>query len=320
VAIVACIVALVLGFGAAGAVAQLEPAQQPDPGQPTVPTTTTNGTTPPTDGEQTITVPPTAPEQALEEQSEAAAPLNLEPKEQREQYDEACSGGSAVRFPTSGMRSARQGRVGEDGGSPVVVVVGLLAAVAAFGYLWRRFGGRGLGLRDKSALEVAGAVVALVAGLAGLGVQFVPGLGAREKPPPSASMEVRQVHARVPYESYARAVEGARGPRTRTEGRSLGNVAWIELRLTGYDGDDLALDWAEYNVDTGGALIPGTEGERPVAVGSDHETRFEPIWVGYPRSGRFQVQFRLLDEGGQVRAMTRTGPMRGTRFRYACRG
>ncbi|MDQ3739936.1 MAG: hypothetical protein M3389_03235, partial [Actinomycetota bacterium] len=128
----------------------------------------------------------------------------------------------------------------------------------------------------------------------------------------------RQVHARVPYREFVRAVDDARRPRGRRGAQELGNVAWLEVELDGYGGQDLVLDWAEYNIATGGALIPFTGESRRLEIESDHETRFEPVWVGYPRTGTFQVQFRLLDDGGRVRAMTRTGPMRGTRFRYDC--
>jgi hypothetical protein len=96
------------------------------------------------------------------------------------------------------------------------------------------------------------------------------------------------------------------------------NVVWLQVGLKGFKHKRLGLQWAEYNVDTAGALLPDTMDRRRLDVTHDTEIRFEPVWVGYPRSGRFQVQLRVLDKQGDVVGMARTGEMRGTQYRFAC--
>ena len=49
----------------------------------------------------------------------------------------------------------------------------------------------------------------------------------------------------------------------------------------------------------------------------DTQTSFIPIWVGYPKSERFEAQFRLI-ENDEIRQLTSTGPMKGSAYRYAC--
>ncbi|HEX2084970.1 MAG TPA: hypothetical protein VHF89_04755 [Solirubrobacteraceae bacterium] len=312
--------ALVLGIGCAVALAQVD-GTPPADGQST-PLGETTAETPSADdglgGETTDTgTVPVEPGAEVERQFEAPAPSSLTEEQQEREVARACD--RSLQLPVSDMRSSRQGTAAADDGSVLILLAGVALALLGFGYVVRRVRGP-LTPRDKSPLELLSMVVALLVGLAGLGIQFIPGLGVRDRPAPEATMDVRQVHARVQYASFVRAVDDARRPQTPYDRRELGNVVWVELRLEGYRGKDLVLDWAEYNIDSGGALLPDTEGRRRLDVEHDVEARFEPVWVSYPRRGRFQVQFRLLDEGGQVRAMARTGPMRGTEQRYACDG
>jgi hypothetical protein len=92
-----------------------------------------------------------------------------------------------------------------------------------------------------------------------------------------------------------------------TDRREIGNVVWIELDLWGYRDKRLGVQYGLYRPRAGGALVPGTA--REIALPperQDVETSFLPVWVGYPRQGPFQAQFRLI-EAGQVRRWRRPG-------------
>jgi hypothetical protein len=156
--------------------------------------------------------------------------------------------------------------------------------------------------------------------------------GVKDHPPPAVHMTVREVHARITHGAYADKMRGVRSAAPavsaaalgRANARSLdrleiGNVVWLELRLTGYRDTRVHLQWALFEPEAGGSLIPNTEhvGELPVDDNSDVHSEFLPIWVGSPRVPSFRVEFRLLD-GGQVRQIASTKEMRGVTYRYAC--
>jgi hypothetical protein len=322
-AVLAVAVALLFGSVAASVVAQ-EPLTTPTTSETTPPTETTP--TPTTDATGTPepigppVVPDATPEterrtrealrRTFESPSAAARP---EPAKTAEKL-ESCKAGR--RLPTSGMQRLRPGRVTSDQRrSRLALAIGALGFVAALaGVLWlaRR---RRASSERKGPLDVVAAVVAIAGGIAALAAQFIPGVGVREQPPPEIAMTVTQVHARVQRASYAAAVN-AEAPRG-LDRQEIGNVVWLRIDLRGFDDDALELEWAEYNVNSGGALLPDTEDRRRLHVTEPAETRFEPVWVGYPRSGRFQVQFRVVDRG-KVLGMARTGPMQGTQYRYGC--
>ena len=167
----------------------------------------------------------------------------------------------------------------------------------------------------KGMLETAAMVVAICGGVAALAAQFIPGVGVHTRPVPEADMAVRKVDARITRQAYAHAVHARTRPR-KIDRNELGNVVWVELRLRGYEGRPMSLDYGPY-VDH--ALV----GEPKHWIGipapeTDDETTIIPIWIPYPSDQKvFQAQFRLLDSRG-VRAIAGTGDMRGPRYRYAC--
>lgn len=168
-----------------------------------------------------------------------------------------------------------------------------------------------------SLLEVVATIVAICAGVAGLAAQFVPGVGVDDAPAPSATMDVRTVNARITREEFAQRI-GTPVPGASIDRREVGNVIWLHLKLKGYRGRRLDLQWGSYESKGGGALIAATTHKTrlEVSADSDEQSRFQPVWVGYPGLA-FKVQFRLLDRG-EVREIAGTGPMNGTRPRYAC--
>jgi hypothetical protein len=327
--------ALLLGVLAATALAQSTPGaglgqtgtDPPATGSPSDSTSTPDvaGSTSQTD--QTAesvppvtAVPPTpeaerATRPAAQRQFQSSSTRTLSEETKSEEKRRSCAGGR--RLPSSGMLNLRRATIaGERTRSGTVLWLGAGAVVAALALLWWRFRDRMRGTGRKGVLDLLGATVAICTGVAALAAQFVPGVGVRDTPPPELTMTVSQVHARVQHGSYASAVRES-VPRA-LDRLEIGNVVWLQLDLKGFKDERLLLQWAEYNLDTGGALLPDTEGRRALAIEHDNETRFEPVWVGYPRSGRFQVQLRVLRDG-QVQGMARTGEMRGTQYRYGCR-
>jgi hypothetical protein len=130
-------------------------------------------------------------------------------------------------------------------------------------------------------------------------------------------MTVREVHARITRGEYAERT-GARVELRRQDRREVGNVVWLELELKGYTDRQPVLQYGLYDPVIGGALLPGTEKQLELTLEDrDVQSLFVPIWIGYPKSQRFEAQFRLL-EGQRVRQMTSTGKLPGTDFRYAC--
>lgn len=127
-------------------------------------------------------------------------------------------------------------------------------------------------------------------------------------------MAVREVHARITRGEYA-SKTGALIALSETDKREVGDVIWLELDLRGYG--ELQPQYGLYDPDLGGALLPGTAKQLPLRDDADAQRSYVPIWVGYPKSQRFQAQFRLL-EHGRVRQMASTPKMRASRYRYAC--
>ena len=203
----------------------------------------------------------------------------------------------------------------------VAIAVAIAAAIgAAFAaYLRRRRARRGGRQRAKrGVLETAAIIVAMVAGVAGLVAEFVPGASVREPLSREASMVVRQVHPRIRHDDYARKVDKPRREEA-ADRREVGTVVWIEVRLTGFGGDELMIQRGLYDFDAGLSLLPGTD--RAVSVppsGGELRSAFVPIWIGYPKSERFVAHFRLIDKKQKVLEMTSTGRMKGSNYRYAC--
>lgn len=204
-------------------------------------------------------------------------------------------------------------------------VLGAVALlITSVGFLIRT--GRLKTFARSGPLETTSIVVGITAAVVGLAVTFVPGVGVDEHPPPEAAMSVREVHPRITHGAYVDAIAAAqrrhRSPTAKLDGfdrREIGNVVWLEFRLTGYRRRQLALQWVEVDRSADKkALIPGTSKSTPLPTGdSDQQTVFLPVWVGYPNRQRFEVQFRLLD-GDQVRQLAKTGPMRAAAYRYVC--
>jgi hypothetical protein len=197
-----------------------------------------------------------------------------------------------------------------------VFVLATLVVGAAFAKRWWR-APRGQ-IAPRGALDNVSAVVAIVAAVATLAVQLVPGVAAHEHPSPQAGMQVRDVDPRITRGDYASALHIPQAP-VPLDRREIGNVVWVQLHLEHYGGQDVNLQWGSYDLDNGEALIPGSANHLSIKVNHDSDdlSVFQPIWVGYPRNARFQVRFRLLDRGG-LRELASTGPMKGALYRYAC--
>ncbi len=241
---------------------------------------------------------------------------------------EAKASCTSKRPPPSHLLAIGSSVVSKDGGgswtSAAIVIALAAAALAALGFGVRRGHAavKGQPSAPRSMLERVATIVAIGAGVAGLAVQFVPGVGAHVDPPPEATMQVRAVNARITRGEYAGTIAD-KGQRqlSSLDRREVGNVVWLEMRLQGFHRDrHLALQWGSYALDLGRALVPGTAKETHIDLNTDSDIQkiFVPVWVGYPPDKRrFEVQFRLLD-GRQVRDLARTGPMKGPKYRYAC--
>jgi hypothetical protein len=202
-----------------------------------------------------------------------------------------------------------------------LLIAAACAAFVAGAYALRRY--RALRARRESSppslLEVVATLVAICAGVAGLVAQFVPGFGSHEAPPRNAEMAVRSISTLITQGEFINRA-GGQLPRSSLDRREIGNVIWLQLHLSGYRGEDLILQWGSYEGDGNRSLVAATTYQVPIGVsgGSDEQTLFEPVWVGYPKLQRFRVQFRLLTEHGEVQELASTVPMRGGLARYVC--
>jgi len=219
--------------------------------------------------------------------------------------------------PTSSMLGY-PGAVAASEGDPIsrLLLIFALGAllVAGVAYLIRRKGTA----TERGPLESVSTILGILGAVAGLAVQFVPGIGVHEKPLPAVSMKVRDITPRIRHAEYARKTNSKRRLRG-VDGREVGNVIWLEIHLEGYQDKELMLQYASFDPEANHALLPGTAIKAPLPHGDvDAETQFVPIWVGYPLSEKFEAAFRLL-EGGRVQALAQTSEMRSSKYRYACR-
>jgi hypothetical protein len=201
---------------------------------------------------------------------------------------------------------------------PLVVLAIVGGALAFTGYLVRR---RGHAKTDgRSTLEVAGSAVAILGTVGALAASYF-GAGVKDHPPPSVSLTVREVHARITHGAYEdKVVPAGRRTLSAVDRLEIGNVVWVELHTVGYKGDDaLRLQWAMFHAGPGEPFIRYTTKSEAIDLDEDaaDQTQFLPIWVGTPRVRRFRAEFRVLD-AGRVRQIASTGPMRGIGYRYAC--
>ena len=196
----------------------------------------------------------------------------------------------------------------------LIVIAGGLLVFAAITFLVKR---RGWKEASMGPLSATSAVLGIVGVITGLAVQFIPGIGVHDPPPPEATMEVDQIHTRITRAEYATKTSST-VRLSREDRREVGNVIWVEVDLKGYEDKQPSLQYALYDSDAAGALLPGTAKRVPLTPqGKDVETLFVPIWVGYPKSRLFQAQFRLLEDE-RVQQMASTGKMRGSVYRYSC--
>jgi hypothetical protein len=225
------------------------------------------------------------------------------------------------RCPTSGMLAVGGSVGGEPGSSPtglaLVIGGGALALFMTAFAVRRRGARRGEGPAPaKSPLEIGSLVVAICGGVTALLSTFTPGLISHDRPPPQATMVVRDVNSRITLGEYANALKAT--PPPARQRRALGNVVWLKLRLEGYAGRTLALQWGTYEDGDGAALLPGTAHQTDLKIDGDTDVQdvVQPIWVRYPKADRFRVLFRLLDDA-RVQEMTRS-PAMVAEERYAC--
>jgi hypothetical protein len=220
--------------------------------------------------------------------------------------------------PTSKMLGLPGSVQRSEGGSLgwlALVIAGGALVVAGLAYWVRRRRGPSA---SRGSLESVATVVGILGGIAGLAVQFVPGVGVHETPGPAVKMTVRDVNARIPRLEYAKKVNSKKLPKGEDR-LEVGNVIWLEIRLEGYRDKKPSLQYGLYDPAAGNALLPGTAVVTGIPHGdADVETQFVPIWVGYPLSPKFQAAFRLLD-GDRVQAVAETDNMPTSKYRYRCR-
>jgi hypothetical protein len=213
------------------------------------------------------------------------------------------------------------GLVAGDEGSPwgrvALFVAACFALIGLVAFVVRRAADRSHDAPPavRGRLETISLVVAIAGGLIAIADRFIT-----PPPPAEAAIAVRDVLPRVTRDEYARRTEVDVREIAKLDRREVGNVVLLEIRLTGYRGRRLGLQYATYSLDrdVAGSLLPGTDVKVGLRVaGEDTQTSFVPIWVGYPKSKRFEAQFRLI-ENDEIRQLTSTGPMKGSTYRYAC--
>ena len=206
------------------------------------------------------------------------------------------------------------GSAAADRGGPwgtLALIIGVAALAVAGGASMLRRGS------DTKLLEQVGVLVGILGVIGRLAVQFVPGAAAGADRPRAAAMAVRDVQAGVTRGEFARKTNATRRF-AREDAAEIGNVVWLEVHLESYAEREPWLQHGSYDLDAGGALLPGTAKEVELRTrGADVETLFVPIWVGRPKSRRFEVGFRLIEEN-LVQGLAATQKMKGLRYRYAC--
>jgi hypothetical protein len=310
------------------------PPGVPDPGatdQAQNPPTTTTETGTTSNGMPTTTVVP-VPHPPAPVSGAAVGNAAVQPVESKRA--EAKASCAAAPPPTSGLLAVGSAVPGRGHRSLVwliVVVTVAAAAVAAAAYIRRRRLSAPGATSRTTTLEVVASLVAITGTLAGIAATYVRGAGVKDHPPPTATLVVRDVQARVTHGAYHDAINhsnAGESPSRATLGRAsdsaldrleIGNVAWLQLDVTGYRGTTMVLRWGLFHAGAGAALIPHTTQEVPVPIDdrADVHSQFVPVWLGTPRLARFRAEFWLLHHG-QVRQMASTGPMRGITYRYAC--
>lgn len=310
------------------------PAPRGTATKPTTTTTTTPATTTttPAPGTRTTTTPPETRTETTPAHPPAPPPLSAEllrtdpgsrsaaAQSLASKRREARADCTAQRPPINQML-AIGGLVAADEGSPwgrvALFVAACFAAIGLGAFLVRRKADRTSDAPPavRGRLETVSIVVAIAGTLLGIADQLIS-----SPPPPQATMTVRDVLPRVTRDEYAQRTGVAVSGISKLDRREVGNVVLLEIRLTGYRGKRLALQYATYSLDRNvtGALLPGTDVKVGLRVAEeDTQTSFIPIWVGYPKSERFEAQFRLI-ENDEIRQLTDTGPMKGSTYRYAC--
>jgi hypothetical protein len=296
-----------------------EPDTEFDPGA-TTPEEGTGAEAPTTDEpiepEEAESTPETEVSNETIQQAGWGNAADQSPEAKAAEAREDCESGAAP--PISRMLGV-PGFVSTDGGAglgPLVLAIAAGAlAVAGVAFAIRH---RRRTAEPRGSLETVATVVGILGGVAGLAVQFVPGVGVRETPPAAATMAVTDVNARIRHAEYARKTR-AELPEAGEDRREVGNVIWLQVHLKGFRDEELFLQYGLYDPDAGDALLPGTAKRVPLPhdPDSDEETRFVPIWVGYPLSEEFVAGFRLL-HGHEVQAMAATRKMPSSKYRYSC--
>jgi hypothetical protein len=282
-------------------------------------------TTVETTGEPTTQVLKPAPVSGVAVGNAALAPT----KAKRIEAVQSCAARPEATNSLLSVGSVVSGRPHHRSLTWLFAVAAGLGALIAIGALVLRH--RGRASTSRTPLEIVGSTVAICGTLATLAVAYL-GAGVKDRPPPAVKMTVREVHARITHGAYMDKMRGVaaatpavlpaalgHADRRTLDRLEIGNVVWLELRLTGYRDTSMQLQWALFHAGAGRSLIAATEqaGTIPVDDSSDVHSQFLPIWIGSPRVPRFRVEFRLLDHG-RVRQIASTGAMRGITYRYAC--
>lgn len=299
------------------------PGATDDPGTgttttpPPPPSDTTTVTTPVAPPPPPVLAPPPVAPEVLRGDPGAGAAAAQSSRGKRLEAQRAC----ASQRPPINRMLAIGGVIGAGEGSAwarvALFVAACFAAIGATAFIIRRRSARRhhAPVAARGALETVSALVAIVGTLIAIGDQFVT-----ESPPPQVAMTVRDVLPRITKAEYARRTGASVAAVSRIDRREVGNVVLLEIRLEGYEGRRLDLDYATYSLDrnVSGTLLSATERRaRLRVVDEDVQTSFVPIWIGYPKSRRFEAQFRLIEDE-QIRQLTNAGPMKGSSYRYAC--
>jgi hypothetical protein len=331
---------LALGLWPAVIIAQDAPAApdgSPIQQETPVPPSTTPGTGTPTDQPPDTTTTSTGPEQVQqEEQQQSEVDAGDRPAWQAPGYGNAANRSNDAkvaeavgdcdsgRDPVSRMLAVGGTSTG-TGNRPWVVLALLVAlaalAVALGAWLLRHRRGQAEGQTrpPRGPLETVATILGIVTAIFGLAVAVSPDIAPDKSSSESATMAVRDVDARIRHGEYARKT-GSGVPLKRIDRSEIGNVVWLQVGLKGYKGKRAVVQFGLHDPARGGALLDGTEKQVVLREpSSQDETLFVPIWVGYPRTGRFEAHFRLVEDN-EVRQIASTGRMRASQYRYACEG